>query len=107
MKCMNASGTLNIAALFAVVLLLSACTKEELVAPCGSDTANTERTMIAGDEGAEMSTTDQYIGVRDPNSGSGLYDRSMDAGEEDPGGGISDDGDDDGDKERKQRKIRN
>ena len=107
MKCMNASGTLNIAALFAVVLLLSACTKEELVAPCGSDTANTERTMIAGDEGSDVNTTDEIIQLRDPNGGGGLYDRSMDAGEEDPDEGISDDGDDDGDKERKQRKIRN
>lgn len=107
MKCMNASGTLKIAALFAVVLLLSACTKEELIAPCGSDTANTERTMIAGDEGSDVNTTDEVIQLRDPNSGGGLFDRSMDPDDQDPDDSISDDGDDEGDKERKQRKIRN
>ena len=53
--------------------------------------------MIAGDEGSDVNTTDEIIQLRDPNGGGGLYDRSMDAGEEDPDEGISDDGDDDGD----------
>ncbi|MBL7963864.1 MAG: hypothetical protein JNM31_08460 [Flavobacteriales bacterium] len=80
--------------LIGMVLLLAACAKEEPLAPCGKD-----NTASPGDT-RSMTRDDGFEGSTIPT---GTVTRG---GGESGGPGISDDGDDEADKERKRKAKR-
>lgn len=82
-----------------MIVLLSSCAKEELVAPTSTRTEVAKRSGHSGPDVDERTATHS-----DRSGDGGRILRNGDLGED--GDGISDDGDDEGDSERDQRKAR-
>ena len=76
--------------LLAFILLLSSCTKEEMVEPCTSGAAITSKSLAVPNDGH----------INGPDNGTVRGTEEPTTGEDD---GISDDGDDISDNERKKR----
>ncbi|MFZ1687637.1 MAG: hypothetical protein WAU70_09460 [Flavobacteriales bacterium] len=88
-----------------LVLGLAACSKEEATAPCDGAMGTVKGGEMGGDDlgrsGSVMSAGDVMSGKESDKEPSALI-RGFEG--EDPGGGISDDGGDEGDNEKSKTK---